>query len=140
MGNTKTENSTSSDGPTVQPIKFSNCTFVKNSALKAGGAIEIILGRAHVDNSVFVGNIAPEGGALRLFSSIMLLNSSFSDNISGEGGGPAISNIGIISEMIGLSLSGNRFLCSATEFVDVSQASFFLAINRQFPRESPPGG
>lgn len=99
------------------PTKFSNCTFVGNVALEEGGAIEIAIGRFHVDNSTFVGNIANTGGALRLFGTAELFNSTFSENMSGEGAGSAISNVGIISEMIGLGFSANRFTCDAAEFV-----------------------
>lgn len=114
------------------PTIFSNCTFVGNAALERGGAIVIAIGRAHVYNTTFVGNIASVGGALRLFGTVELLNSSFYDNVSGEGGGSAISNAEVISDMFGLYFSGNRYVCADTEYVDFTEVSVlnFLEICR----------
>lgn len=113
----------SGDTPTFHPTNFSSCTFLGNSALESGGAIEIAIGRAHVEHSEFVWNIANAGGALRIFGTVDLFNSSFSDNMSAEGHGSAISNLGVVSGMDGLSFSGNRFSCAATEYVDSSEVS-----------------
>lgn len=104
-------------------INFYSCAFVENSALEAGGAIEIILGDAVVNNTAFVGNFASEGGALKLFGSVELLNSSFFDNRSGEGGGSAIANVGINSRMTGLTFSANDFLCAAAKYGGATKAS-----------------
>lgn len=125
----------SSDVPILHPTNFSNCTFVGNTALEAGGALKISIGRAHVENTEFIGNTASEGGALRLFGTVELFNSSFSDNRSGEGGGSAISNVGIVLETVGLSFSANRFLCAATEYVDFSEVSVVeLQCSRRYAR------
>lgn len=113
----------SSSAPRFHPTNFSSCTFVRNSALESGGAIEIAIGRAHVEHSEFVGNIANAGGALRIFGTVDLLNSSFSDNMSSENDGSAISNLGVVSEMIGLSFSANRFTCGTTQYVDSLKVS-----------------
>lgn len=120
---------------------FSNCKFIRNTAREAGGAIEIIVGRAHVDNTVFSGNVASVGGALRLLGAMELFNSTFSNNKSGEGGGPAISSAGSISKMIGLNFSANSFLCANTEFLDSNKASILVFENvflQVTPRWSAP--
>lgn len=124
---------TNSEEPVFHPTIFSNCTFVGNSALDTGGASEIATGRARFYNTTFVRNIANVGGALRLFGTVELLNSSFFDNRSGEGGGSAISNTGVISEMIGLEFSANRFICTDNEYADFSEASVV-----EFPADVPP--
>lgn len=103
--------------------RFSSCTFVGNSALVAGGAVEIVLGEANVCNTAFIGNFASDGGALTLYGTVELLNLSFFDNHSGEGGGSAISNAGTISEMTGLSFSANKFVCVTGEYMDTTKAS-----------------
>lgn len=117
------EDSNSGDEPKFPVTTFSNCTFVGNSALEAGGAVEITLGQASVGDSTFFANSARVGGAVRLFGTIELFNSSFIENMSEDEGGSAISNAGTISVMTGLSFSGNRFLCADTEYVDFIEAS-----------------
>lgn len=121
------EDSNSGDESIFHATTFSNCTFVGNSAKEAGGAVEIAVGRAHVNSSIFVGNSARVGGALRLFGTIELFNSSFTENVSEARGGSAISNVGTISEMTGLSFSPNRFLCEDTEYVDFVEASVLMS-------------
>lgn len=125
-----------SDKTTFFPTSFYNCTFVGNSAVEAGGAIEIVVGSVKISNTDFFGNTASVGGALRIFGTAELLNSSFSDNKSGEGGGSAIYNVGIISEMIGLRFSANRFFCAPTEYVDFSEASGYV-FHVKHPRRVP---
>lgn len=128
LGDSATE-LTYNDGVTKNyVVNFSSCAFVENSAVDTGGAIEIVLGWVKVENTAFIGNIATEGGALTLFGAAELFNCSFFDNHSGEGGGAAISNLGIISEMIGLSFSANYFVCAATEYVDSTKASVLLSL------------
>lgn len=100
---------------------FSNCIFVENSAVEAGGAIEVVSGLVHVKDTTFVGNYANEGGALKLSGTSELLNSTFSGSRSGEGGGSAISNAGSFSGMVGLRFSANQFVCAATEYVDFTK-------------------
>lgn len=104
---------------------FFNCTFIGNSATTAGGAIESATGFDYIESSVFSGNTAGEGGALRLRGTATIVNSSFFDNKSGEDGGCAISNVGIISEIVGLNFSGNSVQCPRTHYLDfnVSEAS-----------------
>lgn len=60
---------------------------------------------------------------MRLVGTAEVLNSSFSDNGCGEGVGSTISNVGIISEMVGFRFSANDFICTATEYVDFSKES-----------------
>lgn len=123
----------SSDEATLYPTLFSNCTFVDNTARAAGGAIEIAIGRAHVEDTVFFGNIASEGGALKLFCTAELFNSSFDNNVSGEGGGSAISGVGSISQMMGLRFSGNRYMCATTEYLNFIKVSAVIGKNECHP-------
>lgn len=91
--------------------------FVGNFAVEGREAIEIAVGRARVETSEFVRNIASVGGAVIIVCTAELVNSTFSDNESVEGEGSAISNVGIILEMAGLSFSANRFLYDDTEYI-----------------------
>lgn len=91
--------------------------------MDAGGAIEITAGRVLVDTTQFVGNTAGVGGAMKIFGTAELFNSTFFDKTSGEDDGPAIFNVGTNPEMTGLEFTGNRFVCATTEYVDFSKAS-----------------
>ena len=122
--NSGTDAATDTSGmKTYFPTTFSNCTFIDNSALEAGGAIDIRVGRVRVDSTTFSGNFASVGGAVRIIGTAELFNSTFSDNTSGENGGSAISIVGTITEMNGSYFSANRFICPATEYVDFTEAS-----------------
>ena len=48
-------------------------------------------------------------------------NCSFEDNRSGEGDGPAIENVGVISVMKNSSFSGNVFLCEPGKYLDFNE-------------------
>lgn len=78
-----------------------------------------------MEESTFVGNIASVGGALTLFGTAGLLDSTFSDNLSGEGGGSAISSVGIITEMARLYFSANYLQCPLSDFLGFSEARKF---------------
>lgn len=112
----------------TNPSYFFRCRFVGNSATAMGGAIQSTAGRDRIDESIFVKNTASVGGALRLFGTAELVNCSFSDNESGEGGGSAISNDGIISEMVGLNFSANRFQCPPTDYLDFNEVRVFVVV------------
>lgn len=62
-----------------------------------------------------------------------LLNSSFLDNTSGDGGGPAISNGGVISLMIGLYFSGNGYHCPSDAFMDLNEVGFAVKLWLDLP-------
>ena len=104
--------------------KFIECRFDGNSASRTGGAIHSIAGKDLVWGTNFTNNTADFGGALRVSGSIVLVNSSFVENKSGEEGGPAISNGGVILKMEGLFFSGNGYQCSADAFMDLNEVGF----------------
>lgn len=100
---------------------------MENTATNAGGAIETTIGQDQIVDSLFSGNVADQGGALRLRGTADVSSCSFFDNKSGEGGGSAISNAGIISAMSSLKFSANRFQCPSTHFLNFSEASVFFS-------------
>ena len=96
---------------------FERCRFLENKATNAGGAIESVAGDDYYINSVFEGNTARGGGALRLAGKAAISNCSFVDNVSEEGEGAAVANIGSI-EMETSYFSGNAFHCPPDTFLD----------------------
>ena len=70
-----------------------NCTLINNTATKYGGAVAIMLNYLdymdlNITNSVFKGNKAPLGGAVKLDGlNIKIENSLFEDNYASEYGG-----------------------------------------------------
>lgn len=118
-GSGNTENANDVKPPS--PTKFEGCRFIDNSALATGGAIESAARHGEVVSSVFRGNMARVGGGLRLAGSADLFICSFVENVSGDGEGAAISNIGVISRMEGLSFSGNVFECPQNTFLNFTE-------------------
>lgn len=100
------------------PTTFIGCTFVANEASATGGAIETAAGQDVVANTVFVSNRASVGGALRLGGIASLTNCSFTENASNEGGGAAVSNIGVMSQVSNIDFIENTFICRDREFLD----------------------
>ena len=74
-------------------------------------------------NTVFKGNIAMMGGALRLAGKVSIDNCSFTDNVSELGGGPAVSNLGFISNVIASNFHDNVFNCMPQTFLDSVKVS-----------------
>ena len=103
---------------------FIGCRFDGNSALSTGGAIHSTAGNDFVRGTTFTGNSAEIGGAMRVSGTISLFNSSFVENTSEEGGGPGISNGGVILRMVGVYFSGNRYHCSSDAFMDLNEVGF----------------
>lgn len=103
------------------PTCFVGCHFDANSATSAGGAVYSTAGRDYIHETAFVGNTARAGGALRLAGTVVLSDSSFSDNAADEGEGPAVSNVGTAEEMTGCSFSGNGLRCPASSFLDFTE-------------------
>lgn len=107
--------------------KFDECLFVDNRATGTGGAIESVTGQDYISNSVFVGNTAGVGGALRLAGMAGLDYCTFVNNTSDEGEGPAINNIGVSSVVKHSTFIGNVFNCEEgaylgfNEFNELSQ-------------------
>lgn len=112
---------TDDDGISMYASTFNGCRFDSNSASSTGGAIHSAAGRDVIWNTTFVKNSADIGGGMRGSGTVYLYNSSFEDNTSGEGGGPAISNGGIMSEMVRLHFSGNGYHCSPDAFMDLDE-------------------
>ena len=105
----------------VDASEFIDCRFDRNSATSTGGAIYSAAGVNIVKYTIFTGNSADEGGALYSSGELSLLNSSFIDNASGEGEGAAISNSGVLSDMVALLFTGNTYHCSQDTFRDFNQ-------------------
>eukprot|EP00903_Cladosiphon_okamuranus_P013950 g12974.t1 len=100
------------------PTIFDRCRFIDNTATATGGAVESASGHDAFVGSVFQGNMAgTSGGALRLAGTASVGNCSFEENISNDGGGAALSNIGVISKMENASFRGNVFACPPGMFL-----------------------
>eukprot|EP00752_Nemacystus_decipiens_P012585 g11145.t1 len=106
------------DVESPNPTTFDRCIFIDNTATATGGAIESAAGQDLIMNSVFEGNRAGAGGALRLAGMASVDNCSFVDNVSDDGEGAAVSNIGSISKMTTISFRGNAFFCRPDMFLD----------------------
>ena len=101
------------------PTKFDRCLFVDNTATATGGAVESASGHDSFVGSVFQGNMAgTSGGALRLAGTASVDNCSFVENVSSDGDGSAVSNIGVISKMENASFRDNIFACPTGMFLD----------------------
>ena len=62
-----------------------DCEFLRNSSTAPGGAIGSI-GAGVISDSVFVGNHAPEGGAIAAWYSVKVSGCAFQSNLAGHGG------------------------------------------------------
>lgn len=105
------------------PTSFYQCLFIDNSAAATGGAIESAAGQDLFDNTLFRGNKARAGGALRLAGQTSLYNCSFVENISDEAEGAAVSNIGSIYTIGRVSFSRNTFDCQPDLFLNFTAVS-----------------
>ena len=93
------------------PTTFDGCTFIGNVAEATGGAVDSSAGRDSFRKSWFEKNSAAVGGALRLAGEASLYKCLFVDNVSGFDKGPAVSNIGFISNVTDNIFRGNVFSC-----------------------------
>ena len=105
----------------LTPTTFERCHFIENVAETTGGAVDSAAGQDAFVNSVFEGNTAGTGGALRLAGTASIGNCSFVDNVSDDGGGTAVSNIGSVRYMENVSFSGNVFYCDPGMFLDSNE-------------------
>lgn len=114
---------TASDGgqPEGNPTTFYGCTFKGNSADATGGAVDSASGQDRFVNTSFVMNSAGVGGALRLAGTASVENCLFLENFSGDGGGPVVSNIGVVSNISGTSFRDNVFYCDPGEFLSFNK-------------------
>ena len=108
--------------------RFIRCRFEGNSASTMGGAIYTTAGKDLVWKTSFINNSANVGGALQISGTANLRNSSFVDNTSGEGGGPAIFNGGVISEMVGVYFSDNGYYCSPDAFMGLNEVRYVCSV------------
>lgn len=111
-------NSMNGEDGTQAPTTFNRCRFIGNRAAATGGAIESAAGKDAFVSSTFSGNFAGTGGALRLAGTASIDNCSFEDNISDDGEGAAVSNIGYIPSITDISFSGNVFHCQEGMFLN----------------------
>ena len=103
---------------------FEECRFVANEAQATGGAIESATGTMTITNTLFHGNKAGVGGALRLAGATWLDGSIFEDNISNMHGGQAISMTGYILDMNNCEFRGNAYDCDPGMFFNESGVRF----------------
>lgn len=110
------------------PTTFERCHFIDNVAEATGGAVESAAGQDKFLSSVFEGNKAGTGGALRLAGTASIENCSFVENVSGFEGGAAVSNIGFLMKMENISFSGNVFDCQRGMFLSYNAVSVALCL------------
>ncbi|CAM9601541.1 unnamed protein product, partial [Ectocarpus fasciculatus] len=104
------------------PTTFDRCRFVGNRATATGGAIDTAAGYDFFVDTTFEDNAAGTGGALRLAGTASIINCSFVENYSNDGGGAAVSNIGIVSSAENISFSGNGFDCPTGMFLAYNES------------------
>ena len=114
------------DNPTI----FDGCSFIGNIALATGGAVDSAAGQDIFNNTLFKGNEARAGGALRLGGSASIDNCLFEENISELGEGPAVSNVGYLSSVTNSIFLDNAFNCDPQTFLDFNEVCYelFLAL------------
>lgn len=105
------------------PTTFDRCQFIDNTATAAGGAIESAAGHDEIVNSIFRGNSARVGGALRLASTTAFHNCSLEENSSKDGEGSAVSNIGVIWRMERNYFAENAFVCPEGKYMEYTAVS-----------------
>lgn len=105
------------------PTTFRGCTFTENFADATGGAIYSAAGEDYMVDTVFSGNVAGVGGAMRLAGTSTLENCSFVDNSSEENEGPAVSNIGFMN-VTNCLFEYNVFNCEEGYYLHFNTVSF----------------
>ena len=109
------------------PTTFDGCTFVGNVAFATGGAVDSASGKDAFIRTVFKGNSASYGGALRLDGEASVDSCSFIDNVSQPGGGPAVFNVGAVLNETDIYFNGNVFSCERQMFLEFEvSVSFYL--------------
>lgn len=106
------------DDTQASPVTFNGCLFVGNKAESLGGAVRSAAGHDTFTRSVFRGNSAGTGGALRLEGMASIDGCQFEENASGAGEGAAVSNIGEIDNLKDISFSGNMFDCQPNTYLE----------------------
>ena len=103
------------------PVTIIGCTFVNNVAEVSGGAVITASGRYKFLETSFVLNLASVGGALRLTGEAFLDACSFVENISDPDEGPAVSNLGIISNFSAGYFKDNKYVCGIHTFLSFTE-------------------
>ena len=107
------------------PTTFDGCQFLSNWAYRTGGAVDSAAGQDAFVNSYFANNTAGVGGALRLAGTAYVENCVFEDSVSDEEGGAAVSNIGNLVRMSGVSFIGNVFDCQQNKYLGFNAVRCF---------------
>ena len=111
----------------ANPTTFDRCGFVGNVACGTGGAVDSASGQDVLADTFFKGNVAKVGGALRLAGMVSIENCSFIDNVSDLlGEGPAVSNVGFVSNVSTSNFDHNGFNCQPQTFLDFVKVSTAL--------------
>ena len=110
----------------TNPTTFEGCVFDRNVAHATGGAVDSASGEDAFLRTIFKGNQATLGGALRLAGTASVDGCSFDDSVSELGGRPAVSNVGCMSNVTNSSFKNDVFGCDSQTFLDfnVSSASY----------------
>ena len=116
------ENNESGNGGGVDffgyKTRFEDCSFVLNKASFLGGAMNSVGGTETFVRTVFDRNSGGTGGALRLAGTTSIDDCHFIENISDEGEGAAISNIGVVNIRGNNTFSGNTYNCETNMYLD----------------------
>lgn len=108
-------------GQVNYPTTFDGCIFVDNFASATGGAVDSASGRDVFNHTQFRRNEARVGGALRLAGTASVHSCIFEENISELGGGPAVSNIGVISDVSNSVFIDNMLTCEPHTFFEFNK-------------------
>ena len=106
----------------TNPTTFDRCRFIGNVAFGTGGAVDSASGLDVFANTFFERSVAKLGEALRLAGKVSIDSCSFVDNVSELGGGPAVSNVGFISNVTTSNFHHNVFNCEPHAFLDFIKA------------------
>ena len=111
------------NNPVPHPTTFNNCSFMNNKAHATGGSVSSASGQDKFVNTKFINNIARSGGALNLAGTASIINCVFEGNLAHSGGGPAVSNIGYLSDVSNSTFVDNVLSCEKGFFLHVSEVS-----------------
>lgn len=118
------------------PTKYYRCLFMSNRATATGGAIDSAAGQDVIVDSVFMDNTAGVGGALRLAGTASINTCSFVDNVSDEGGGAAVSNIGPLLTITNSSFVDNLFNCRQGTFLGFHSVRLWAHLQHEMEKST----
>ena len=111
------------NNPVEHPTTFNNCSFMNNTAQATGGAVSSASGQDKFLNTKFVNNVARSGGALSLAGTASITKCFFEGNLADSGGGPAVSNIGYLSDVSNSTFIDSVVSCEKGFYLHVSEVS-----------------